>query len=48
MRCVSALQSSMLPAIQTAPLASPGEIRVPLRLSSVRGDWGKLAALPAG
>jgi len=29
-------------------LASPGEIRVPLRLSSMRSDWGKLLALAAG
>jgi len=48
MRVVSALQSSMLPATHTAPLASPGEIRVPLRLSSVRDDGGKRLALAAG
>jgi len=30
------------------PLASPGEIRVPLRLSSARDNWGKLLALAAG
>ena len=41
-------QSSMSPAIQTVLLASPGEIRVPLRLSSMRSDWGKLLALAAG
>ena len=47
MRYISALQSSMSPATQTVPLANPGEIRVPLRVSSVRDDCFKLLALAA-
>jgi len=48
MRCVSALRSSMSPATQTLPLASPAEIRVALILSSLRDGWGKLLALAVG